>query len=104
MLEKIKQFVNWMHEQGLPLPMLRDPKHGQPSVSYTMMIMSFTVCLAGLVGKISNFLGDVDMSQALILLGITSSLYFGRQSQINTLNKTLDFSADSEDNTEKEEE
>jgi hypothetical protein len=103
MLDKIKQFVNWMHERGIPLPLLRDFKHGQPSVSYTMMVTSFVVCLAGLVGKISNFLGDVDMSQALILLGITSSLYFGRQAQINTANKTLDFSAVSEDNTEKEE-
>lgn len=98
MLEKLREFSNWMHSKGIPLPTLRDPKHGEPSVSYTMMVLSFTVCLVGLVGKISDFLGDVDMSQALILLGITSSLYFGRQSQINTANKTIDFSEKKEDN------
>lgn len=97
MLDKIQQFVNWMHERGIPLPMLRDPKHGSPSVSYTMMTLSFSVCLAGLLGKISNFLGDVDMSQALVLFGITSTLYFGRQSQINTANKTIDFSEKKEE-------
>lgn len=89
-MDKIRQFVNWMHEQGIPLPMLRDPKHGQPSVSYTMMTLSFSVCLAGLLGKISNFLGDVDMSQALVLFGVTSTLYFGRQAQINAANKTIE--------------
>lgn len=96
-MEKIKQFVKWMHEKGIPLPMLRDPKHGQPSVSYTMMTASFFVCLAGLVGKISNFLGDVDMSQALMLFAACSTLYFGRQSQINTVSKTIDFSEKKEE-------
>jgi hypothetical protein len=91
-MDKIKQLFNWLHEKGIPLPTLRDPKHGQPSASYTMMIASFSVCLAGLVGKISNFLGDVDMSQALMLFAACSTLYFGRQSQINTVAKTIDFS------------
>lgn len=93
MLEKLNQFVDWMHSKGIPLPTLRDPKHGEPSVSYTMMVMSFSVCLIGLLGNVSKFL-EVDMSQSLMLFTACSALYFGRQSQINTANKTIDISAE----------
>lgn len=78
MIEKLKDFANRLNKLGVPTPMLRDPKTGVASVSLTMMFISFTLCAVGLLGKASGFLGGVDLSQALTLLGITSSLYFAR--------------------------
>jgi len=87
MIEKLKELLNKMNKLGIPIPMLRDPKHGVSSVSLTMMFTSFLVCIIGLIGKMSGFLGGVDMSAALTLLGITSGLYFGRNVQFNKDNK-----------------
>lgn len=78
MIEKLKQFANKLNQAGIPLPLLRDPKYGVSSVSLTMMFGSFVICAVGLIGKASGFLGGVDLSQALTLLGITSALYYGR--------------------------
>lgn len=75
----LRAFVERMNSLGVPLPMVRDPKTGAGSVSLTMVVVSFFVAVMGLIGKISKFLGDVDMSQTLWLLTISSSLYFGRK-------------------------
>lgn len=77
-VQKIRQFANWMHAKGIPLPLIRNTD-GTPSVSLTMMIISFVFCLMGLLQKLNSTDLDVDMSQALTLLGITSTLYFGRR-------------------------
>lgn len=79
MLDKLKELLNKMNKLGIPTPLMRDPKYGVASVSLTMMYTSFVICVVGLIGKASGYLGGIDMSQALTLLGITSSLYFGRQ-------------------------
>lgn len=92
-LEKLRQFVNWMHDRGIPLPLLRDSGRDAPSISYTMMVISFLFCLLGLLQKLNSTDLDVDMSQALVLLGITTSLYYGRKAQINAENKTVDIDA-----------
>lgn len=78
MLEKLKIAARWMHDRGIPLPLIRDTNQ-QPSVSLTMMIISFVFCLIGLFQKLNSTGLDVDVSQALTLLGITSALYFGRR-------------------------
>jgi hypothetical protein len=68
-----------MNKIGIPLPLLRDPATGQGSVSLTMMVTSFAICIVTLAGKITNYLGEVDYSNCLWLFGICSSLYFGRK-------------------------
>lgn len=77
--DKIKSFYNKMNQQGLSFPVLKDPTTQQPSVSLTMMIISFVFCLAGLMTKLNSTDLDVDMSQALTLFGVTSALYFSRK-------------------------
>jgi len=48
-IENIKnkwiKFVNDMNQSGVPLPMLKDPKTGQGSITITMFWASFTLCL-----------------------------------------------------------
>lgn len=81
MLDKLKMKLEELQKTGVPLLFIRDPKTGMPSVSLTLMIITFAVCTVGLVGKISDFLGDVDMTQAITLFGLNAGLYFARASK-----------------------
>jgi hypothetical protein len=83
MLDKIKEFVNRMNQLGIPAPMIRDPKTGKASVSLTTVVISFGMCVIGLCGKAAGFLGGVDLSQALMLFGMSAGLYFSRKVQKN---------------------
>lgn len=76
--EKFRETVNWAHDRGFPLPLARNTD-GKPSVSLTMMILSFAFCLTGLLQKLNDGSLDIDMSQALTLFGLTSALYFSRR-------------------------
>jgi len=79
MFQKINQILTHLNKKGFPLPLLRDPQTSQGSVSLTMMVTSFSICLVTLAGKITKVIGEVEYSNALWLFGITSSLYFGRK-------------------------
>lgn len=76
-MEKIKELILKMNEFGIPLPMLRID--GKPSISATMMFLSFNTALLGQLGKLSGFLGGIDLTQANYLFGISASLYFSRK-------------------------
>lgn len=76
MIEKLKEFHNRMVEAGIPLWFVRDPVKKQPSVSLTMMLISFTFYLFTLVNKFGKWFSDVDGAAQLLL--ITAGLYFGR--------------------------
>ena len=78
MIDKIKEFMKKLNEKGIGVPMIRDPKSQMPSVSLTMMIISFNVVLVGLAGNASGYFGGINIEQAMYLLITTSSLYFGR--------------------------
>jgi hypothetical protein len=89
MLAKIKNILNVLNKVGFPIPLLRDPKSGIGSISYTMLFITFNLVLLGIIGKAGKFL-DIDVNQALTLFGITSSLYFGRQLSGNNTTETKD--------------
>lgn len=71
-------------KKGIPVPCLRDPKTSQPSVSFTMVAVSFGLCVVGLVGKWAKQLDGINMSEALQLFGLCATLYFGRKQQEKT--------------------
>ena len=79
MLDKLKELVNYMNSKGIPIPVVRDPLFQTPSVTLTTVVVSFGMCVIGLIGKASGFLGGVDMSQALTLFGISCGIYLGRR-------------------------
>lgn len=76
-IAKIKEIINKMNEKGVPVPMIR--VNGNPSLTATMVLLSFNTCLLGQVGKISGFLGGIDLTQSNYLLGITLAAYLGRR-------------------------
>lgn len=79
MIEKLKTLARFLNTNGVPLPFARDPKTGRSSVSLSMMLVSFVVAVIGLIGKASGFFGGVDLSQAMMLFGLSSGLYFSRK-------------------------
>lgn len=78
MLQKIIDVFKLANEKGIPVPLLRDPKDKLPSISYSMVFITFNVVLFGLIGKWAKYF-DIDLANALTLFGVTSGLYFGRK-------------------------
>lgn len=79
MLEKLKDFVRKLNAAGIPLPMIRID--GKPTFTGTMTFISFNTAFLGQLGKVSNFLGDVDLTQANYLFMICLGAYLGRKLQ-----------------------
>jgi hypothetical protein len=88
-MDKLKELLAAMNSKGIPVPMVRDPKTGVGSITATMVVASFGVCIVLLAGKAANLLGGIDYDNALWLLGLTSSTYLGRMYQKNGKSVTL---------------
>ena len=67
-----------MQENGVVLLFVRDPVSKKPSVSLTLLVVSFTLTILSLLNKVAKIVDGVDVDNTLELLIITSSLYFGR--------------------------
>jgi len=91
---KIKAFVNSLNQNGVPLPMVRDPSTGRASMTATLVFLSFNTALLGQMGKISKILGDVDLTQANYLFLCCLGAYLGRRMQSDPSKKTVDISKD----------
>lgn len=89
MLDKIEKLLADMNSKGIPIPVVRDPKTGFGSLTATMVVVSFAVCLGLLAGKVTKVVGNVDYDNALWLLGLTLSTYLGRQYQKNGKQVTM---------------
>ena len=81
MIEKWKQFIENMNTKGIPVPMIRDGKTNSPSVSLTLVFISFNVWLISVIGKAAGALGGMDAGQTLQMFMICTGLYFGRKLQ-----------------------
>lgn len=71
-------FVKKASEDGIALIYFKDPKTKKASVTLTMMVVSFTIVVVGLVGKLSQN-WNIDITQAFNLLYVTAGLYLGRK-------------------------
>jgi hypothetical protein len=78
MLERIKEKIKELQEQGVPLFFIKDPITKQPSVSLSLLLLSFSLCIFSLINKFAKIVQGVDVENSLQLLIICASLYFGR--------------------------
>jgi hypothetical protein len=74
---KWKEFVDKMNDKGVPLPMIRDPQTLEGSVSLTLVVISATLVVTGIVGKWSGRLGGIDMNNAMQFFYASCTLFFG---------------------------
>jgi len=95
--EKWKEIVRKANENGIPLPMARDPQTKTGSVSLTMVIVSFglmagctLVAIALVVNKWANFFADEATALASLkeaffmafqMATLSCGLYWGRKFQ-----------------------
>jgi len=77
MLDKIKEFIKKMNEQGIPVPMIR--VDGKPSITATFAFISFNTAFFGQLGKVAKVLGDVDLNAANYLFFGCLFAYLGRR-------------------------
>jgi hypothetical protein len=75
-MEQLKEWYNKLHEMGIKLPFVRDPVKKEPSVSLTLLCVSFALYILTLINKLAGWFGDVDGTFQLLVL--SASLYFGR--------------------------
>lgn len=77
--DKIKDFINKLNANGIPLPLIR--LSGKPTFTGTMTFISFNTALLGQIGKVTKLLGEVDLTQANYLFLICLGAYLGRKFQ-----------------------
>jgi len=97
MLEYLKTLNRDMNTNGFAIPLARDPKTGQASLSMTLTIISFCIAAAGEVGKLAHFMQGVDLQQANYLFCASAALYYARGS-IKTDGKTITVTPTDKDN------
>jgi len=76
--EKIQKKMKEWQISGVPVFMIRDESKGGPSVSLTMMLISFTLCLLALINKFAKIVDGMDVDNTLQLFMLTAGLYFSR--------------------------
>lgn len=85
----LKKTLISANEDGIPLPLIRDQHMNGGTLPGTMFFISFNVAIVTLIGKITKYVGDVDYSNVLWLLGVTGSFWV-----IEALGKKIKISKD----------
>lgn len=91
--KKLQNKMTDLQKNGIPIFFFRDEQKKSPSVSLTMMMISFGLCVLSIVSKFFKINQIVDIENSIQLLMITSSLYFGR-----SLGKKKKIEDDKDDN------
>ena len=81
-MEQLKVLFNRIKDLGLPLIWVRDPIQKLPSVSLTLLMVSFVFMLAAILTNYLAFLKGIDGNLASNLFLTTAGLYFGRRLSI----------------------
>jgi len=80
LIEKIKGVINTLNEKGIPTPIMRDMISGKPSITYTMMLVSFVLTILASFNLGEEQLG-LKFDQCLQLLSYVGIGYIGRKFQ-----------------------
>ena len=84
LIAKIKAFIAAMNEKGIPTPILRDMVTQQPSITYTMLVVSFALTVISSFKLGASVLG-LNFDQCRELLGYVGIGYIGRKYQKGNL-------------------
>jgi hypothetical protein len=80
LVEKAKGIIHSLNEKGIPTPIMRDMVSGQPSITYTMLLVSFSMCVLSSFKFGQEQLG-LQFEQCLQLLSFVGIGYIGRKYQ-----------------------
>lgn len=79
MVEQLKQFVKHLQESGIPVVLFQDPITKTQSLTFSLVIISATLVIFGLIGKFAKLAGGFDIENSLSFFYGCSALYFGRK-------------------------
>jgi hypothetical protein len=65
--------------RSVGFPVLKDPVTHQSSASYSLLVISSTLVIFGLVNKTARIVGEIDVENALQFFYACAGLYFGRK-------------------------
>lgn len=96
-ITKYKEFVANCNQNGIPFPMVRDPKTGKGSITATMVVVSFfltalpsLIMLATVITKLAGIFTLTDANEAQLMNSFQSAIqlfiaslgaYLGRKFQ-----------------------
>lgn len=78
-VDKWKSGVIWASAKGIPIPLLRNPKHQEASITFTMLVTSYVMCLLSAM----DLFKTINFEHSFELFMAVSALYFGRNFQKN---------------------
>lgn len=78
-LQKLKEFAEWMNKKGVPVPIAR--VDGKPSVSFTLLIVSAAFVMLGLADKVVGL--GINFWEALAWHVTSAVLYYNRSAKIS---------------------
>lgn len=84
-MDRLKELLDKLKNNGVPLIFFRDYATGKPSITFTMSVVSFVLCVLSVIAKFdkSSFFGDIDYTETSNLLIISLGAYIGRKFQSN---------------------
>jgi uncharacterized membrane protein YphA (DoxX/SURF4 family) len=74
-LKNCKTFIVKMNEKGVPVPMVSYKGEGNPAL--TLVVISATLVVVGLLSRWAGAVGGIDMTNAMQFFGISTTLFFG---------------------------
>ncbi len=80
LIAKIKALIKALNEKGIPTPIMRDMVSGKPSITYTMMLLSFVLVVISSFKLGADSLG-LNFDHCLELLSYVGIGYIGRKFQ-----------------------
>ena len=80
LIEKIKNTIKVMNEKGIPTPIMRDMVTNKPSITYTMLLVSFVITVLSSFKLGAETLG-INFDRCLQLLSYVGIGYVGRKFQ-----------------------
>jgi MFS-type transporter involved in bile tolerance (Atg22 family) len=75
-MEQLKAIYDNLCEKGIRIPLLRDVVKGTPSISYTMLVVSFCLYIFTMINKLAGWFSNIEGAEQLLI--ICCGLYFGR--------------------------
>jgi hypothetical protein len=78
-LEKLKEFLEWMNQKGVPVPLARVDR--KPSVSFTLLILSALFVMLGLMDPVVKL--GISFWEALAWHVTSAVLYYNRSAKIS---------------------
>ena len=75
----MKEFIKQLQENGIPVVLLRDPTTKTQSLSFSLVIISATLVVLGVIGKFAKFAGGFDIENSLSFFYGCAGMYLGRK-------------------------